>query len=423
MLMRMATRVIRRYLVGPGQHFGFAPARDTTLDVRGPVGLYIHIPFCRNLCPYCPYHRVAYDASLIAPYVSALLAEADEYARRLGRVEISSIYIGGGTPTLLLRELGTILDHVRERFEVRGEVCIEMHPGDTSADVLDELVAQGVDLVSLGVQSFDDRYLRAIGRNYPAAILRPAIQRVLARPFRSVNLDLMFALPGQTRDDVLCDLQAAVEAGVAQITAYPLLTFPYSSVGEFRKLSGVRLPNPLRRRAMYRAIHDYCTANGYGRVSVWGFGRGDRPRYSSVTRDHYIGLGAGAGTCLPGSFHLNTFPLETYMAACGPGKLPIALRMELTEAMSRWLWFYWRLYDTYVPRDGLAGLGNDRGKAERLLAALQALGMCRGESDMYALTRRGAFWVHLLQNYFVLGGISKVWAAARDVPWPGAVGI
>lgn len=409
--------------MGAGQDFRFRPARDIPLDVVGPVGLYIHIPFCKSLCPYCPYHRIAYREDLVAPYVSALMVEADEYARRLGRVEVNSIYIGGGTPTLLLRELGKLLENLRRRFNVTGDVCIEVHPGHAPDAVLDELIAQGVGLVSLGVQSFNDRHLQAIGRSYPSAVLRPAVERVLARPFKSVNVDLMFALPGQRVGDLLDDLQAATSTGVGQVTAYPLLTFPYTSVGEFRRLRRVRLPNVARRRGMYRAIHDHFAAEGYERVSVWGFKRDGLPRYSSVTRDHYIGLGAGAGSCLPDGFHLNTFPVESYLAACEPGRLPVALRMEFTEAMSRWLWLYWRMYDTYVPRDGLTAFGAERAKAERLLSTLRGLDMCTEEPDGYRLTQRGAFWVHLLQNHFVLDGISKVWQAARNVPWPDAVGI
>ena len=128
------------------------------------------------------------------------------------------------------------------------------------------------------------------------------------------------------------------------------------------------MPGLRVRREHYRAITDWCADHGYERVSVWGFKRGSVPRYSSVTRDGYLGIGPGAGSHLPDGFVLNTFDLESWARASGGGRAPIALRMPFAGEMSGWWWLYWRFYDTRIPLDDLdAALGGDASKARRLL--------------------------------------------------------
>jgi oxygen-independent coproporphyrinogen-3 oxidase len=182
----------------------------------------------------------------------------------------------------------------------------------------------GVGLVSLGVQSFHAGRLAAIGRRYQPAVAERALALLAGSGFDSVNADIMFALPGQTPEDVIADLARAAELGADQLTTYPLFTFPYTTVGEYLRLRAVRMPGLDARRRQYRAISEWCAANGFERVSVWGFKRGDAPRYSSVTRDGYIGIGPGAGSHLPDGFTLNTFDLAAWIKALesGPPALP-----------------------------------------------------------------------------------------------------
>ena len=159
----------------------------------------------------------------------------------------------------------------------------------------------------------------------------------------------MFALPGQTTDELLSDLAEAADLGANQITTYPLFTFPYTSVGEYLDLKGVRLPDLHTRKEQYLAVATWCAAHGFERVSVWGFRKGSAPRYSSVTRDGYIGVGPGAGSHLPDGFALDTFDLEQWETSVESGRLPVALRMPFTPQMSAWWWLYWRFYDTRIP--------------------------------------------------------------------------
>ena len=128
------------------------------------------------------------------------------------------------------------------------------------------------------------------------------------------------------------------------------------------------MPNLRLRRSHYQAISRWCASHGFERVSVWGFKQGAVPRYSSVTRDGYIGIGPGAGSHLPDGFVLNTFDLPSWIQAVVSGKKAIALRMPFTKEMSGWWWLYWRLYETRIPlKDMDQALGKDRAKARRWL--------------------------------------------------------
>jgi oxygen-independent coproporphyrinogen-3 oxidase len=424
-LARLVTRGLRSYLVGPEHRWSFAPpAPAWKPPPAARTALYLHVPFCRHCCPYCPYTKVPYDDALIAPYTRAALAEVGRWADALGRAEISSVYVGGGTPTHALDSVARVLDRVRERFHLAGDICIETSPPDICAAAVRRLHELDVTLVSLGVQSFQARQLQAIGRRYDPAVGARALALLAENGFRSVNADLMFAIPGQTVDDVLADLTRAASLGANQITAYPLFTFPYSSIGRYLRLNAVRMPDLATRRNHYRAICDWSCAHGYQRVSVWSFKRGPGPRYSSVTRDGYIGIGPGAGSHLADGFALNTFDLSAWIEALDSGLSPIALRMPFAGRMQGWWWLYWRFYETRVPLDLLDhALGPDSRKARRLLRAVEGAGLACRCGSVLELTDRGAFWLHLLQNYFALSYVNTLWTAARQTPWPQAVRI
>jgi len=348
-------------------------------------------------------------------------AEIDRYFSLLGAVEVDSIYIGGGTPTTILDELGPILEHIRRRFRHRGIIAVETTPDDLDSENLCKLRALGVNLLSIGVQSFDDRYLRLIGRKYRASILRPVISNALSAGFNAVNLDLMFALPGQTTDEALADLDTALNLGVKQVTVYPLFTFPYAAAGRHLQLQQVAFPKLSTRRQMYKAIHNDAIAHGLNRVSVWGFKKDDADRFSSVTRNHYIGIGAGAGTHLPGLFYFNTFSVAEYIRSCSENVLPVALQMSMNSEVERFFWLYWRLYETSIPKDGFARLFATDMRLKSLLSLARGLHLLTDNGNSYVLTERGSFWIHLLQNYYILNYIDKVWATSMRDPWPARV--
>lgn len=422
-LSSLVTRAVRRYLVGPDQRWVFeSPPQGWTPPRVELTSMYLHVPFCRNFCPYCPYTKVPYDETLVEPYTRAALAEVDWWADTIGPAEITSVYIGGGTPTLALGSVATVLARVRERFRLTGDICIETNPTDVDDVTVHQLHDAGVALVSLGVQSFHPKNLAVIGRRYKPSVAEHALALLAEGGFTSVNADIMFALPGQTASEVVTDLARAAQLGANQLTTYPLFTFPYTSVGEFLRLTAVRMPTLRVRRTHYRAVSEWCAEHGFERVSVWSFKRGGVPRYSSVTRDGYIGVGPGAGSHLPDGFVLNTFDLNNWIQAACTGRTAIALRMPFAGEMSGWWWLYWRFYDTRIPLDDLeAALGNDAPKARRWLRAMEQVGLAVRSEEYLKLTEPGAFWLHLAQNHFALNYVNTLWTRARCEPWPQAV--
>jgi len=422
---RLAAGLVRRMLVGPGQRWQFdAPPRGWVPPRMEQSSLYLHVPFCRHACPYCPYTKVRYDSALVDGFTRAALAEVEWWAHAAGGCDLTSVYVGGGTPTLALDGVAAILDRIRQRFRLSGDVAIETNPADVDAATITRLRGMGVGLVSLGVQSFRAAHLESIGRTYPPAVAEAALSRLASAGFLSVNADLMFALPGQTAADVVADLDRAAELGASQVTTYPLFTFPYTPVGRYLRLKDVKLPNLRTRRTQYRAICGWSERSGFDRVSVWGFKKGSAPRYSSVTRAGYIGIGPGAGSHLPGGFAFNSFDYATWLRTARGGGPAIALWMPFSPELAGWWWLYWRLYDTRIPLDQLGGaLGRDASRVRSWLRAGQLAGLASQRNGTMTLTDAGAFWLHLAQNYFALDYVNTLWTAARRQPWPASVSL
>jgi len=422
-LSRLVTRAMRQHLAGRDQSWVFAtpPAGWRPPPVRS-TALYLHVPLCRHCCPYCPYTKLPYREDLIEPYTRAAIAEVDWWADTVGPADITSVYIGGGTPTLALDSIARVITRVRERFDLTGDICIETNPADLNEEVVSRLHSIGVSLVSLGVQSFHPRHLALLGRYYEPCVAEHALALLARSGFTSVNVDIMFALPGQTADEVVADLERAAELGANQLTTYPLFTFPFTSVGEYLRLTAVRMPDLRARRTHYRAVAEWCADRGFQRASVWSFTRGAVPRYSSVTRDGYIGVGPGAGSHLPDGFVLNTFDFENWIHAMQTGRPAIALRMPFAGKMAGWWWLYWRFYDTRIPLEDLTVvLGHNAPKARRWLRAVEMVGLAVRNGKYLELTEPGAFWLHLAQNYFALNYVNTLWTEARRVPWPQEV--
>lgn len=134
-ISRKMTCAIRGYLVGTEQRWVFeSPPQNWTPPHVKRTSLYLHVPFCRNCCPYCPYTKVPFDEALIEPYTRAAVAEVDWWADMVGDAELTSIYIGGGTPTVAMKSVAGVLRHVRDRFHLAGDVCIETNPADLGKD-------------------------------------------------------------------------------------------------------------------------------------------------------------------------------------------------------------------------------------------------------------------------------------------------
>ena len=386
-------------------------SKDFTLPVLKSPGFYLHIPFCNSLCPYCPYDRILYNKTLAYEYVEALKREIGMKASIIGNVKIPSLYIGGGTPTTIIEKLPDLIETFRNSFEFGGNIFIETNPYDITDENMCILKDIGVSMISIGVQSFHNKFLKLIGRNYDEKVARESI-RIAKKYFDSINIDLMFALPGQKEEDFYSDLSEAVKTGVSQITAYPLFTFPYSSVGRFLKLKNVKLPDFFTRKRMFELMHDYLLQKEFYPVSVWGFKRKHSLEFSSVTRTEYIGFGVSAATKVKNAFYMNTFSVPHYIEKVSNGEFAEVVKMNYTNLMDDYYYLYWKLYETRVPvKEFLTRFSSGVGRKGYILLKLLFLtGMVRRGENQYILTKRGMFYIHLMQNHFSMNYISKVWS-------------
>jgi oxygen-independent coproporphyrinogen-3 oxidase len=412
---------LRRLLAGDRLPLRFNHCADFAPPQMAEAGLYVHVPFCRSLCPYCPYVRGPYHPALADTFCEALEREAAWYAGQMPSLRVGSVYFGGGTPTVLGGRLQRVVDSLRRNFAPAGPLCIETNPSDLDAARVRMLAALGFESVSLGVQSFDARTLAFLGRGYTPLAARRALGALAEAGIPSINMDLMFAIPGQAEATWQRDIEAAIASPATQVTAYPLFTFPYSDAGERRALHAVEMPPWRSRRRMYYQLYDTLTAAGFRRVSVWSFQRAAGHRFSSVTRRRYLGLGPSGGSCYGSLFTLNTFSLTEYARSVAARGHAVALDMPMSETTDRLMELYWHAYDTRLTQARWRQLAGARPRLRAGLAAARALGLCRMEGDDLALTRRGSFWIHLLQNQAVLPDVSRLWQAGKHDPWPEAV--
>jgi len=388
------------------------------------LGIYLHIPFCEQICPYCPYNKERYRRDVAERYADAVKREVDLYSDIVGKRPITSFYIGGGTPTTMLHSgLADIIGHIRDVFNVQSDIHMESHPNHLSADNLSMIMSMGIQHLSLGVEALLDRHLKTLCRPYTAAGVTQAVERATSQGFKCVNVDVMFALPGQTYEEIEQTGYALVEMGVDQVAAYPLFRFPYTRMGGTGKVHNYGLLQILKRRGMLRILERIFYEAGYQRTSVWAFTRRGVPRYCSVTVPLYLGLGASGGSYLKDLFYLNTFSVSEYIKALENGRMAIALSVDLSERMQEAGWLYWRIYETrfrkaaYQERFG-KDLDRVYGGYLKLLALL---GFLKDDGEWILLSDKGAFWLHACEDILSIDYISKLWGTSKRDPWPEKV--
>ena len=384
-------------------------------------GLYLHIPFCRQICPYCPYNKEVYHPRLAERYAEAVKKEIHLYSDLIGQKPVTSFYIGGGTPTTMLYSgLDHILEHIFKAFNMRCGIHMESHPNDLSVENLKAIRSMGVEHLSIGVEALQDHHLKALHRPYDVEQAKAAVERALSKGFKCVNADIIFALPGQTYREVEEVGHLLVGMGVDQVAAYPLFNFAYTKWPQIAKEKNYKSASIFKRRKMLGILEKIFYETGFERTSVWAFTRPGVPRYCSVTVPLYVGLGASGGSYLKDVFYLNTFNVREYIMALESGRVPIALSLDLTEEMQMAGWLYWRIYETMFRRSDFKkrfGKEIDQvyGKYIRLLSLV---GFLKDHGDEIVLSDHGTYWLHLLQDLFSLEYVSRLWGGSKQEPWP-----
>ena len=320
-------------------------------------GLYVHVPFCVKKCYYCDFNSYTLDRAAVTRYLDALAREAELYAP--GAPTFDTLYIGGGTPTCLSgRDLRRLVALIRSHFRLAtgAEITCEANPGSSNEEKFASLREAGVNRLSIGVQSFDDALLARIGRVHTAAEAEASVGAARRAGFDNVNLDLMFALPGQCPEAWEETLGRALALEPEHLSCYSLIVEEGTPFGDAYARGRLTLPGEEIELRMYERAIERLTAAGYEHYEISNFARpGRASRHNTIywRIDPYLGLGPGAHGFVDNVRYSNVRLPEEYAALLGAGRAPVAERREISrdEAMDDTMIFGLRL---------LAGVSRER---------------------------------------------------------------
>lgn len=276
---------------------------------------YVHIPFCSHICYYCDFAKVLMTGQPVEAYIDELLKEYDSY-------DISSLktlYIGGGTPSVLpADQLEKLLTHLTKKLDLEEleEFTVEANPSDLTDEVLAVLANSPVNRISLGVQSFDDKLLKKIGRTHTEAQVYSSIERLRAAGFENITIDLIYGLPNQTMEMVERDVQKFLELDLPHVALYSLILEDHTVFMNRQRRGRLRLPSDDRNADMYEYIIEMLTSKGYSHYEVSNFGKiGYESKHNMTYWDNaeYYGIGAGASGYLDGIRYKNHGPVHHYL--------------------------------------------------------------------------------------------------------------
>ena len=412
--MSIITDLTRSWLTRSTKPFTFKNEYDQILPYSDceNLGLYIHIPFCKSICNFCPYCKVRYDADLCNQYIDALLQEIRMVgSQQTSRKKVTSLYFGGGTPALAADRLKEIIDACDEFFEITEGIGLELHPDNVTVPTLQKLKDAGVTKISIGIQSFQEKYQSVLGRkNVDAHTMSSALKAV---PFETVSMDFIFALPGQTFDDLRLDIDMAFASGANHIAIYPFIDFTFTK-------STVKALPKKEKRQLLDEITRYCLDKGYARSSIWTFSSEEQAEYSSMTRDNFLGFGCSATTLLKDQFKINTFSVEEYCKRIDAGRLPTSLTIRFTQRQRMVYFLFWTAYSTRVDSrdfEKFFGVPLKRMYGFELWLA-KLLGFVTEQDGVYQMTLKGAFYYHYYENFYTLSYIDKMWGIMRKEAFP-----
>jgi coproporphyrinogen III oxidase-like Fe-S oxidoreductase len=339
-------------------------------------GLYIHVPFCRMFCSFCPFYKVRYDKKLKRRYIKGLKKEIC-----MSGIEgkASWLYMGGGTPNLLTAsEIGEILAYLKE-FVALGEVGMEGNPTRFTPEYVEEISEFGVDKISMGVESFQQATLKAVSR---ASVTQEFVGKIVDHAQSlgvSVNIDLMVGLPKQNMQGCLRDAETIANVEPNQVTLYPFLVIP-----------GVRAEPSMSSRQMFETIEEAWNIlrhHGYNRDSIWVFSKNGRI-YDSAKDElvsDYLGFGPAAfSTC--GNIQVVNPPIDLYLKMLKENKR-LVFHSELDEKAKVWRQFSHELYKLRINPTMIEGM---RFSIKLVLHMLRVTGNVRGLS----VTDKGRYFVH-----------------------------
>ena len=363
--------------------------------------LYLHVPFCVVLCPFCSFHRVQFRDDRARRYFDALRREIGLAADAGFR--FSEAYFGGGTPTVLPDELAALVRSLRDDHDV-DQISAETNPDDLENSKLEHLAEVGINRLSVGVQSFDDELLRQMERYDKYGSGKQIIDRLKKTngAFDTLNVDMMFNFPKQTSASLERDLNILTdEIGAEQVSWYPLMSSKETRKSMAKEIGRV---NYGRERGLYHQLADHMLQRGYRRSSAWCFSRGDSMIDEYITENiDYVGLGSGSFSLIDGTLYGSTFSINNYLERIAQGRSGLTRQRSLGV---RELMQYYMLVKLFAgsldldEADDYFGRSFYRGLLPEL-SGLRTIGAVRKKGRGLYLTESGQYlWVMLMREFF-----------------------
>ena len=373
---------------------------------KKPTSAYVHIPFCTQICYYCDFSKVFIKNQPVDSYLEHLLEEFRSYDIQ----KLRTLYIGGGTPTALSApQLEVLLDGLTKNLDlsVLEELTIEANPGDLDADKIAVLKSSAVNRVSLGVQTFDDKMLKKIGRSHLEKDIYENIDRLKLAGFDNISIDLIYALPGQTMEQVKDNVAKAIGLEIPHMSLYSLILENHTVFMNRMRRGKLPLPKEELEAEMFEYIIAELEGAGFEHYEISNFSKpGFESRHNLMYWDNaeYYGIGAGASGYVNGIRYKNHGPIRHYLSAVEEGNARITeehlsqkeqmeeemflgLRKKSGVSMARFEEKFGRSFD------GLYG---------KIVKELVQQGLMQIEGDRVRMTKRGLFLGDTVAERFIL---------------------
>lgn len=301
-----------------------------------PTSAYVHIPFCTQICYYCDFSKVFIKNQPVDAYLQALIREFESYDIK----KLRTLYIGGGTPTSITAEqLEYLLTNLTKHLDlsVLEEFTIEANPGDLTEDKIEVLKNSAVNRVSLGVQTFNDKHLKQIGRSHNEAQIYLTIENLKKAGFHNISIDLIYALPGQTMEDVKENVAKAIALDIPHLSLYSLILEHHTVFMNKMRRGKLQLPQEDLEAEMFEYIISELEKNGFEHYEISNFTKpGFESRHNLMYWDNaeYYGVGAGASGYLNGVRYRNRGPIQHYLKAVSEGNARLSEETLTKEEMT-----------------------------------------------------------------------------------------
>lgn len=373
---------------------------------KKPTSAYVHIPFCTQICYYCDFSKVFIKNQPVDSYLEHLLEEFRSYDIQ----KLRTLYIGGGTPTALSApQLEVLLDGLTKNLDlsVLEELTIEANPGDLDADKIAVLKQSPVNRVSLGVQTFDDKMLKKIGRSHLEKDIYENIDRLKLVGFDNISIDLIYALPGQTMDQVKENMAKAISLDIPHMSLYSLILGNHTVFMNRMRRGKLPLPKEELEAEMFEYIIAELERSGFEHYEISNFSKpGFESRHNLMYWDNaeYYGIGAGASGYVNGVRYKNHGPIRHYLNAVEAGNARIteehlSQREQMEEEM--FLGLRKKSGVSMARFEEKFGRSFDRLYGE-IIRDLVQQGLMQIDGDRVRMTKRGLFLGDTVAERFIL---------------------